>query len=297
MKDHVSLNKKEWFIETPLPGSRRYKLDAFQIEKNIFRGKTPFQDVHVFESKGFGRVLSLDGIIQFTQSDEFIYHEVIAHVPLFSHPNPKRFLVIGGGDGGVLREATRHPLKEIYHVELDREIVEICRKYLPSLSRGAFKDKRVKLCFEDGMNFVKQYKDYFDVIVVDSTDPVGPGKVLFEMGFYRDLFAALRKDGIAIFQMGALLDFSLLVKPYAKKLQKLYPFVNPVRLPMASYSCGCEYSFLLASKKVDLRALKPSLVSKRLNSRLGKNAGQLLYYTPELHCASLVMPKMWTLDK
>jgi spermidine synthase len=296
MKEQICLNRKDWFIETPLPGSRRYKLDAFQIKKEIYKGKTPFQNVHVFESKGFGRVLCLDGIIQFTQSDEFIYHEIIAHVPLCSHPNPKRLLVIGGGDGGVLREATKYPLKEIYHVELDRKIVEICRTYLPSVSKGAFKDQRVKVCFEDGMKFVKKHKDYFDVIVVDSTDPVGPGKVLFEMGFYRDLQQSLRKDGIAIFQMGALLDFPLLVKPYAKKLKKLYPFVNPVRLPMASYSCGCEYSFLLASKKVDLKALKPAQVARRLNARLGGKAEQLKYYTPEMHCASLVMPKMWTLD-
>ncbi len=293
MSQSVCLNKNQWFVETPLPGSRRHKLDAFRIDREIYKGKSKFQNIHVFESKGFGRVLALDGIIQFSQSDEHIYHEIIAHVPLLSHPNPKKFLVIGGGDGGVLREAGKHPLNELHHVEIDREIVRISRKYLPFVCRGVYSDKRVNQYFEDGMKFIKKYKNYFDVIIVDSTDPVGPGKALFQINFYRDLFRALKPNGIAVFQMGALLDFDFMVKPYATKLRKLFPHVNPIRLPMPSYSCGCEYSFLLASKKINFSKLKPSDIAKRMRHSLGKKAKTLKYYTPELHCASLVMPKSW----
>ena len=123
MSQSVSLNKKKWFIETSLPGSRRNKIDAFHIDREIYKGESKFQNIYIFESKGFGRILALNGVIQFSQSDEHIYHEMITHVPLLSHPNPRKFLVIGGGDGGILREAVKHPINEIHHVEIDREVV------------------------------------------------------------------------------------------------------------------------------------------------------------------------------
>ncbi len=296
MTQKVCLSRKEWFIETPLPGTRRYKLDAFKISRNIYKGKTPFQEIHIFESKGFGRILALDGIIQFSQSDEFIYHEMITHVPLLSHPHPKRFLIIGGGDGGVLREAVKHPLKEIYHVELDKDVVSLCRRYIPFVSKGAFSDKRIHLTFADGQKFIQKYKNFFDVIIVDSTDPVGPGKVLFGQKFYNALLGALTPDGIAVFQMGALLDFSLLVKPYARKLKKLFWHLSIIRLPMPSYSCGCEYSFLMASRKVNPAGIPLTQLYKRFTRRLGQKGKTLRYYTPPLHLACQVMPKLWQLS-
>lgn len=286
---------KDWFYETSFPGVRRCKKDAFRIEKVIFKGKSKYQDIFIFESPGFGKMLALDGIIQFSQSDEFIYHEIIAHVPLLSHSNPKRFLVVGGGDGGVLREAAKHPLQELYQVEIDREIVALSKKYLPFVSQGAFSDRRFTVSFEDGNAFISRYEDFFDVIVVDSTDPVGPGKVLFEQPFYRRVHDALAAEGIAIFQLGPFLDFDLIIKPTAKKLKDLYPHVHPVRLAMPSYSCGCEYCFLIASKKINPAALSPSLIQKRLQQRLRRTQHTLRYYTPALHRASMVMPKMWQL--
>jgi spermidine synthase len=286
---------KDWFFETSFPGVRRCKKDGFRIEKVIFKGKSKYQDIFIFESPGFGKMLALDGIIQFSQSDEFIYHEIIAHVPLLSHRNPKKFLVVGGGDGGVLREAAKHPLRALYQVEIDREIVALSKKYLPFVSRGAFSDKRFTVSFEDGNAFISRYKDFFDVIVVDSTDPVGPGKVLFEQPFYRRVHDALTAEGIAIFQLGPFLDFDLIIKPTAKKLKTLYPHVHPVRLPMPSYSCGCEYCFLIASRKTNPAALSPSLIQKRLQQRLGRTQHTLRYYTPALHRASMVMAKMWQL--
>lgn len=285
----------KWFLETSFPGVRRCKRDSFLIKKEIFKGKTKFQSIHIFESPGFGKILALDGIIQLSQSDEFIYHEMIAHAPLFTHPDPKRLLVVGGGDGGVLREAAKHPLREMHLVDIDKDVVGLCRKQLPFISKGAFSDKRTRLFFEDGRKFIARHKDYFDIIVVDSTDPVGPGKVLFQRDFYKNVFEALTKDGIAIFQLGPFLDFNLIIKPTAEKLKKFCSHINTVRLPMPSYSCGCEYCFMLASKSVNPAKAGLSVLKERLEKSLGNKEKTLKYYTPEIHLASFVPPKIWQL--
>ncbi|MDD5347530.1 MAG: polyamine aminopropyltransferase [Candidatus Omnitrophica bacterium] len=295
MSKKFCLNASDWFIETSFPGVRRCKMDAFHIDKRLFEGRSQFQKMQVFESRGFGRMLALDGIIQLSESDEFIYHEVITHIPLLSHPAPKRLLVIGGGDGGVLREARKHKLQEIYFVDIDKEVVGIAKKYLDFIARGSFSDKKVKVFIEDGRQFVKRHKNFFDVIIVDSTDPVGPGKVLFEAPFYRLVHESLTGDGIAIFQLGPFLDFDLIIRPTAEKLKRLFRQVNPVRLPMPSYSCGCEYCFMMASKKIDPAAVNVPTIARRLAARLGNKAASLKYYTPAMHKASLVMPKLWQL--
>jgi len=295
MSERLCFDPKEWFFETSFPGVRRCKSDGFLIKKEIFKGKTKFQDIYIFESPGFGKMLALDGIIQLSQSDEFIYHEMIAHLPLFSHPDPKRLLVVGGGDGGVLREAIKHPLEELYLVDIDREVIGLAQKYLPFISKGAFSDKRVKLFFEDGRKFIQRRKNYFDIIAVDSTDPVGPGKVLFRSDFYKNVFEALAKNGIAIFQLGPFLDFNLIIKPTAKKLKNFFSYINTVRLAMPSYSCGCEYCFMLASKSVNPGKIGLAVLKQRLKKRLGSRAKALKYYTPQIHQASLAPPKMWQL--
>ncbi len=295
MTDIRKFDTKKWFIETPFPGARRCKTDIFRIEKEIYCGKTAFQKVLIFKTRGFGIVLALDGIVQLSQSDEFIYHEMIVHVPLLSHPAPKRFLVVGGGDGGVLREACKYPLKELYQVEIDQEIVELARKKLPFISNGAFSDKRLSIRFEDGFKVMGRYRRFFDVVVVDSTDPVGPGRVLFERPFYEKVYHALTREGVAIFQLGPFLDFDPVIKRAARTLQAFFPYVHPVRLPMPSYSCGSEYCFMLASKKINPATLTPAVLTKRLASRLGTHVSSLRYYTPAMHAASLIMPKLWQL--
>lgn len=295
MSQFCRIEGKRWFLETSFPGVRRCKRDSFLISKEIYKGKSRFQDIYIFESPGFGKMLVLDGIIQLSQSDEFIYHEMMAHVPLLTLSDPKKMLVIGGGDGGVLREATRHPLETIDFVDIDGEVVRLCRKYLPFISKGAFGDKRVSVRIEDGIKFIKGKKAYYDVVVVDSTDPVGPGKVLFSAPFYRMVFDSLTTDGISIFQLGPFLDFDLIIKPTANKLKKFFTHVRTLRLPMASYSCGCEYCFLLASKGPDPKSIPLSVLEKRLKQSLGAGSSDLKYYTPELHLSSLVAPKLWQL--
>lgn len=297
MADSPVFDKARWFIEASFPGARRCKTDVFKVEGVLFRGRTAFQEVVVFKSPGFGVLLALDGIVQFSQSDEFIYHEMIAHVPLLSHPAPKRFLVVGGGDGGVLREACKHPVRELYQVEIDREIVELARKRMPFISKGAFSDNRLSIFFENGFEFVRRHRNFFDVIVVDSTDPIGPGKVLFERSFYKKVCDALTGKGIAVFQLGPFLDFKPVIKGAARKLKAFFRYVQPMRLPMPSYSCGSEYCFMLASKRIDPAKLTPSVIAKRLLSRLGGKASSLKYYTPAVHSASFVMPKLWQINR
>jgi len=287
----------KWFVEAAFPGIRRCKKDTFRVDREIFSGKTKYQQIYIFESRGFGKMLALDGIVQFSQSDEFIYHEVIAHVPLMTHPDPKKLLVVGGGDGGVLREARKHPLKELSLVDIDEEVVGMARKYLPFVSQGSFTDKRLKLAFQDGRTFIKAHKKHFDIIVVDSTDPVGPGKALFQGDFYKSVYEALTDDGIAIFQLGPFLDFDIIIRGTVEKLAKMFRYLNPVRLPMPSYSCGCEYCFLMASKKADPAKLTLPVLKRRLQRRLGSKADSLKYYSPEIHLASLVTPKIWQLKK
>lgn len=287
--------KEKWFVETSFPGVRRAKRDTFRIDKEIFKGKSKFQDIYIFESPGFGKMLVLDGIIQLSQSDEFVYHEMIVHEPFMTHPNPKRVLVIGGGDGGVLREAVKYPGIQIDFVEIDCQVVDVCRKYLPFISKGAFSNKKVNVLFCDGLKFIAGKKDCYDVIIVDSTDPVGPGKVLFQMNFYKKVYNALKKDGIAVFQLGPFLDFDLIIRGIGRNLGRLFKFVNPFRLPMPSYSCGCEYCFMMASKTVDPAKVTTATVAQRVRQRLGAQENKLKYYTPAIHTASLVMPKLWQL--
>ncbi|MCM8791925.1 MAG: polyamine aminopropyltransferase [Candidatus Omnitrophica bacterium] len=293
MNKKITLDSREWFFETPLPGVRRCKFDAFKIEKDIYYGKTEFQKIHIFKSPGFGRILALDNIIQFSEIDEFIYHEVITHLPLLSHPSPQRLLVIGGGDGGVIREAVKHPLEEIYQVEIDRQVIEICKKLLPFVSKGAFSDKRLRVYFEDGRRFIGRYDNFFDVVIVDSTDPVGPGKVLFRSDFYRSVYKALTREGIAIFQMGAFIDFDLILRRFINIIKGFFKYVYPVRLCMPSYSCGSEYCFVVASKKIDPHKISVNTIARRLNNRLGKKSKTLRYYTPLIHFASMYIPKLW----
>lgn len=200
-----------WFHERGVlwPGQAM----ALKVEKVLYYGESQYQDVLVFQSSNHGVVLVLDGVIQVTERDEFAYQEMIAHIPLFAHPDPKRVLVIGGGDGGVLREVARHPsVEEIVICELDKDVIEVSKKYLPSLACG-FDDPRVKVNIMDGNKFMQANQDSFDVIITDSSDPVGPAAVLFETPFYKAMFASLREGGIICTQGECMWLHLDLVKP------------------------------------------------------------------------------------
>ena len=185
-----------WFTEKHTPNVRF----SIKVDRQLYSGKSEFQRIDIFDSREFGRFLTLDGYMMLTEKDEFIYHEMISHVPMAVHPKAKNILVIGGGDGGTVREVLRYPtVEKIDLVEIDELVVEVCKKFLPQTA-GALCDPRVNFYFEDGLKFIRHCKNEYDVIIVDSTDPFGPGEGLFTKEFYGNCYKALKDDGIMVNQ-------------------------------------------------------------------------------------------------
>ncbi|WP_243690395.1 polyamine aminopropyltransferase, partial [Cronobacter sakazakii] len=175
----------------------------FAVDKVLYREKTDHQDLIIFENSAFGRVMALDGVVQTTERDEFIYHEMMTHVPLLAHGHAKRVLIIGGGDGAMLREVTRHQsVESITMVEIDAGVVAFCREHLPNHNAGSYDDPRFTLVIDDGVNFVNQTTQKFDVIISDCTDPIGPGESLFTSAFYEGCKRCLNPGGIFVAQNG-----------------------------------------------------------------------------------------------
>ena len=188
-----------WVEETLHEGFRVH----LKADKVLFDSQTDHQQLIIFENEDFGRVMMLDGVVQLSTRDEFVYHEMMAHVPLFAHGKAKRVLIVGGGDGGVLREVLRHPeVKSATLCEIDRSVIDLCRTYFPNISNRAYDDKRTRVVIADGTKFVAETDDRFDVILVDSTDPIGPGAVLFTKEFYASCRRALKPGGVLVTQNG-----------------------------------------------------------------------------------------------
>ena len=194
--------------QDPMPGWSVERLhanyrQALRIERVLYDSETAHQRIRVFENARFGRVLTLDGVVQTTEGDEFIYHEMMAHVPILAHGSARRVLIVGGGDGGMAREVLRHSsVEHVTMVEIDAGVVEFSKKYLPSLSSGAFEDERLDLVIADGADFVAGTDRRFDVAIIDSTDPVGPGEVLFTDTFYGRAKRCLAEGGVLVTQNG-----------------------------------------------------------------------------------------------
>lgn len=156
------------------------------VTQTLFQEKTAHQDLIIFENPVMGRILALDGVIQTTEGDEFIYHEMLAHVPILAHGQARRVLIVGGGDGGMLKQVLRHPDVEATLVEIDPGVIELCRKFLPSIGENAFDAPRARVVIADGAKYMAETEDKYDVMIVNSTDPIGPGEVLFSAAFYGD---------------------------------------------------------------------------------------------------------------
>jgi len=185
-----------WYTEQHTPDVRF----SIRVDRQLYSGQSEFQRIDVFESPEFGRFLTLDGYMMLTEKDEFIYHEMIAHVPMCVRPDAENILVIGGGDGGTVRELLRYSsVRHIDLVEIDEQVVDICKKYLPFTAAG-LDDPCVSLHYEDGLRFVRKPVSAYDLIIVDSTDPFGPGEGLFTKEFYGNCFKALKDDGIMVNQ-------------------------------------------------------------------------------------------------
>jgi len=278
------ISGKNWFFEDFLPAEPKTSSWGFLIKKEIYSGKSKYQKIEIFETKEFGRVLSLDGLIQLSTKDEFVYHEMLAQPALFYHQNPKIVLIIGGGDGGALREVVKHSIKEIYLVDIDEKVIEVSKKYLPSVSKGAFKDRRVKIFNEDAFKFIKRYNNFFDVIIEDLTDPAGISEWCWNVRFYRTILKALRKNGIAGFQTGFVKE------PFAKKarkdLAKVFPFFKIHKAFVGCFPFD-EHTFAFGSKKINFNKIS----FKKLKEKYKKLKLKTRYYSPEIHFASQILPK------
>ncbi len=203
---------------------------AIESDKTLFSQQSDFQMVEIHTSRAFGNFLTLDGLMMTTERDEHFYHEMIAHIPLCSYKTPENILVIGGGDGGTVREVLKHKtVKNVDLCEIDRLVIDASKKFLPTISCG-LDDSRVKIYVEDAIEFIKTKKDYYDVILIDSTDPMGPGEGLFTEEFYTDVKNSLKKGGIVAAQSES---------PFVnqEEIKKIYPLLKKVFKEVAPY-CG-----------------------------------------------------------
>ncbi|SFJ75350.1 polyamine aminopropyltransferase [Thermoflavimicrobium dichotomicum] len=222
----------------------------YRINEVVYQERSPFQHVMVVDSPVFGRMLVLDGIVQTTSLDGHIYNEMITHVPLSIHPNPKRVLIIGGGDCGAAREVTKYEqVEEIDMVEIDELVVKACKEHLTEVS-GNLSDPRVNFIFDDGIKHVKKYKDHYDVVIVDSSDPIGPATQLFERSFYVDIHAALKEDGLMVCQSQSPIFHMHILKQTYGYIQELFPISKVYTAVVPTYPGGM-WSFTLGSKKYE----------------------------------------------
>ncbi len=257
---------------------------SIKVKREVYSEHTGLQDIAFFDSYDFGRFFTLDGLMMVNEKDEFIYHEMIVHTPMAVNPNIKKVLLIGGGDGGTIRELTRYSGVELIdHVEIDKRVVELCREYLPQTS-CKFDDKRVNAHFTDGKDFVKAKNNYYDLIIVDSTDPIGPGEGLFTKEFYSDCYAALTDEGILINQHESPYfdDYAKEMRRAHEKIKSLFNIAKVYQFHMPTYASG-HWLFGFASKKYD--PLQDH--DKEAWDSLGLSTK---YYNSAIHDASFVLP-------
>jgi spermidine synthase len=263
---------------------------SIKVDKQLYTTQSEFQRIDVFESKEFGRFLTLDGYMMLTEKDEFIYHEMITHVPMAVHPNVKNVLVIGAGDGGVARELTRYStIENIDIVEIDEMVVEVCKKYLPTTACG-FDDNRVNLIYQDGLKYIRKRENEYDLIIVDSTDPFGPGEGLFTKEFYGNCFKALKDDGIMVNQHESPFyeEDAVAMQRAHKRIVESFNISRVYQAHIPTYPSG-HWLFGFASKKYhpvgDLKAKEwdqLALKTKYYNTNLHKGAFYLPNYVEEL---------------
>ena len=269
-----------WFSE---PHTKNVKL-SIRVNRQLYSGESEFQRIDVFESPEFGRFLTLDGYMMLTEKDEFIYHEMMVHVPMAVHPNVKNVLVIGAGDGGVVRELVRYDtIEHIDMVEIDPMVVQVCREYLPFTTTG-LDDPRVSIRYEDGLKFVRRCEDAYDLIIVDSTDPFGPGEGLFTKEFYGNCYKALHEDGIMVNQHESPFydeDVAAMQRTHARIVQS-FPLSRLYQAHIPTYPSG-HWLFGFASKKYHpLKNLREAEWNARgLSCR---------YYTTTLHKGAFYLP-------
>ena len=276
----MSLNEKEWFTEIYEDRTGF----SVRITDKLFDRESPFQRVEIFQSESMGKILILNGCFMVTEKDAVIYHEMLVQPAMHIAPNPRRALVIGGGDGGAVGQAIKHKsLESVTLCEIDPLVVESCREHIPSVSSG-LDDPRVTVLFEDGAQFIKRHPKHFDLVFVDSTDPVGPAKTLFEPEFFEDVKLSLTDNGIAVFQTESPLFMEDVFVDAVKNLRSVFgeKSAYPYTATIPCYPGGL-WSFTLCSGSLD----PLSLHADRLDPQLER---ELEYYTVEIHKAAFALP-------
>ncbi|MPM46851.1 Polyamine aminopropyltransferase [bioreactor metagenome] len=269
-----------WFSEL----HTEYVKLSIKVDRQLYSGQSRFQRIDVFESAEFGRFLTLDGYMMLTEKDEFIYHEMIVHAPLAVRPEIRDVLVIGAGDGGVARELARYPdLRRVDVVEIDSEVVEVCRKYLPKTACG-FDDPRVHLHFQDGLKFVRSCREEYDLIIVDSTDPFGPGEGLFTKEFYGNCYKALRENGIMVNQHESPFyePDAIAMQRAHKRIRECFPVSRVYQAHIPTYPSG-HWLFGFASKG-------PHPVENLREDEWNALGLKTEYYNTKLHRGAFALP-------
>ncbi len=275
----------EWFQETLHPAIRQ----TLKVDEVLHREQTALQDLIVFRNPTFGRVMALDGIVQTTEGDEFIYHEMLAHVPILAVKAARgrvgKVLIVGGGDGGCIREVLKHKSLVCTMVEIDPGVIELSRKHLPNHHAGAFDDKRAKIVIADGARFVKETAERFDVIIIDSTDPVGPGAVLFTEAFYADCKRCLAPGGVLVTQNGVPFLQGPELQSSVRAFKKLFREGICYLAVVPTYNGG----FMALGWATDNLKLRKAPLAKI--ARLYKAAKlETKYFTPELFAGAFALP-------
>ncbi|PAB56887.1 polyamine aminopropyltransferase [Anaeromicrobium sediminis] len=257
---------------------------SIKVKEQLYSEESEFQKIDFFESEEFGTFFTLDGLMMVNEKDEFIYHDMIVHVPMATNPNIKKVLVIGGGDGGTVRELTRYnTIEQIDMVEIDEQVVRACEKYLP-ITSSKLQDERVNLYFEDGLAFVKNTDNIYDLIIVDSTDPIGPGEGLFTEEFYNNCSKALSEEGILVNQHESPYyerDAHEMKRAH-RKIKRLFPISKVYQFHMPTYPSG-HWLFGFASKKFD--PIKDIKVEQWNSLEL-----KTKYYNTDLHVGCFALP-------
>lgn len=259
----------------------------FSVDRMLHEVRTEHQHLVIFENARMGRVMALDGVIQTTEADEFIYHEMLTHVPILAHGAAKRVLIIGGGDGGMLREVSKHAsVEHITMVEIDGTVVDMCKEFLPNHSQGAFDDPRLNLVIDDGMRFVATTTEKFDVIISDSTDPIGPGEVLFSENFYQACHRCLNDGGVLVTQNGTPFMQLDTVRNTAGRMNGLFADWHFYQAAVPTY-IGGAMTFAWGSSSPVLRHVDTAA----LQQRFAASGIQTRYYNPAIHQGAFALPQ------
>ncbi len=276
----------KWFFDYLSPDEAH----LHSIKRIIFSKKTPYQNLDIVELGSYGKSLILDGKVQSTEKDEFLYHETLVHPAMILHPCPEKVFIVGGGEGATLREILKHKtVKRVLMVDIDRDVVESCKEYLPEIHCGSFYDSRAGIIYADARKYLEETEEKFDVILMDSTDPIeeGPSYLLFTVEFFKILKERLTEDGIVAIQSGStkvgeLLSFTAI----HRTLKVVFPVVAPYWVPISSF--GQPWGFNMATRGLDPLSIKKEEIDRRVGTRI---SGELKFYDGTAHIGMFSLPR------